>query len=67
MSEARYRQGMDNHLRYLEAQRTSYADLITLIEVKAQKQISLVILFKALGGGWNPSENGATSIGVASH
>lgn len=52
LSEARYRQGVDSHLRYLEAQRTSYEDMTTLIEVNTQRQISLAILFRALGGGW---------------
>lgn len=52
LSEARYRGGVDNHLRYLEAQRANYANQLALIEVATQRQVALANLFKALGGAW---------------
>jgi multidrug efflux system outer membrane protein len=52
LSEARYRGGVDSHLRYLDAQRSAYTDQITYIDVSAQRQAALATLFKALGGGW---------------
>ena len=55
LSEARYRGGVDSHLRYLDAQRRAYADQLSYIEVATQRQAALATLFKALGGGWLPS------------
>lgn len=58
LSEARYRGGVDSHLRYLDAQRSAYTDQIAYIDVSAQRQQALATLFKALGGGW-PAEQPA--------
>lgn len=55
LAELRYRAGVDSHLRYLDAQRTDYAQQMALIEVSAQRQTALATLFKALGGGWQVS------------
>ncbi|WP_057092065.1 efflux transporter outer membrane subunit [Comamonas thiooxydans] len=55
LAELRYRAGVDSHLRYLDAQRTDYAQQMALIEVSAQRQMALATLFKALGGGWQAS------------
>jgi len=52
LSEARYRSGLDDHLRFLEAQRNDFASQMALIEVQTQRQIALSALFRALGGGW---------------
>lgn len=52
LSEARYRAGVDDHLRYLEAQRSHYAAQTALIDVGTQRQSALASLFRALGGGW---------------
>lgn len=53
LAEARYRGGVDSHLRYLEAQRSAYAAQMGYIEVSTQRQIALATLFKTLGGGWS--------------
>ena len=52
LAEARYRAGVDNHLRYLDAQRSAFAYQMELIEVATQRQHALATLFRALGGGW---------------
>ncbi|MNR15738.1 Toluene efflux pump outer membrane protein TtgC precursor [compost metagenome] len=52
LSEARYRGGVDSHLRYLDAQRSAYTDQLAYIDVSTQRQAALATLFKALGGGW---------------
>ena len=52
LSEARYRGGVDSHLRYLDAQRSAFTDQLSYIEVSTQRQMALASLFKALGGGW---------------
>ena len=53
LSEARYRGGLDDHLRFLDAQRADYSNRISLIEVHTQRQLALSALFRALGGGWS--------------
>lgn len=52
LSEARYHGGLDDHLRFLEAQRNDFVSQMALIEVQTQRQIALSSLFRALGGGW---------------
>lgn len=53
LAEARYRAGVDGHLRYLDAQRSAFASQIALIDITTQRQIALATLFRALGGGWH--------------
>lgn len=53
LAEARYKSGLDDHLRYLDAQRSAFNDQSTLIHISTQRQIALVDLFRAMGGGWN--------------
>ncbi|WP_069865761.1 efflux transporter outer membrane subunit [Pseudomonas citronellolis] len=52
LSEARYRSGADDHLRYLDAQRSDFASQMALEQVQTQRQIALATLFRSLGGGW---------------
>ena len=56
LAEARYRSGVDGHLRYLDAQRQAFANQMAAIEVGTQRQIALTALFGALGGGWRGVE-----------
>ncbi|OXR38573.1 multidrug transporter [Pseudomonas jessenii] len=53
LAKARYEGGIDSHLRYLDAQRTSFVNETAFIEVSTQRQIALVDLFRSLGGGWS--------------
>lgn len=55
LSEARYRHGVDSHLRYLDAQRRDFTNQLGLIQTRTQRQVALVTLFRSLGGGWDPS------------
>ncbi|MDY0240824.1 MAG: efflux transporter outer membrane subunit [Rhodospirillaceae bacterium] len=52
LAEQRYRAGLDDHLRYLDAQRDDFANQVALIETATERQIALATLFKTLGGGW---------------
>lgn len=52
LARARYERGVDDHLRYLDAQRNAFANEMALIETATQRQIALVSLFRSLGGGW---------------
>lgn len=51
LSDARYRQGIDNYLAVLEVQRTRYDAQQSRIQVPVLRQSNLVSLYKALGGG----------------
>lgn len=51
LSDARYRQGVDNYLAVLDAERTLYDAQQNQIQVKVQRLSNLVSLYKALGGG----------------
>lgn len=52
LAKARYVQGVDSHLRYLEAERSSFNNHINLIKVRTEQQTVLVSLYRALGGTW---------------
>lgn len=56
LSEIRYRSGVDDHLRFLDAQRTDFANQIALIEVRTERQVALATLFRSLGGQWHDPE-----------
>ncbi|KAF1051499.1 MAG: Outer membrane protein OprJ [Stenotrophomonas maltophilia] len=53
LAQARYASGVDNHLRYLDAQRSSFANDAALIQSRTDRQLALVDLYRALGGGWS--------------
>lgn len=53
LARARYEGGVDSHLRYLDAQRSSFVNESALIETATQRQIALVDLFRSLGGSWD--------------
>lgn len=52
LAQARYRAGVDDHLRYLDAQRNDFTSQSAAIDADTQRQIALATLFRALGGGW---------------
>jgi multidrug efflux system outer membrane protein len=52
LSEARWQAGADDHLRYLDAQRSALAAQMDWIAVRTERQIALATLFRRLGGGW---------------
>lgn len=51
VSDARYKEGIDNYLAVLDAQRSLYAAQQGKIDIERQKLVNLVNLYKALGGG----------------
>jgi NodT family efflux transporter outer membrane factor (OMF) lipoprotein len=59
IAEARYREGVDDFLIVLDAQRSLYQARDQLQQTRLQQLLSLVALYRALGGGW---ENPAASI-----
>lgn len=61
LSWIRYDQGMTSYLEYLEVQRQLFSSELRASETLQLRLTSLVQLYKALGGGWNPVE-GSTDI-----
>lgn len=51
LAEARFRQGLDDRLATLDAQRSLYAAQQGLIAARLAQQVNRVTLYKALGGG----------------
>ena len=52
LAEQRYREGEDSYLVVLDAQRTLYGSQQGLIRARLMRLSNLVVLYKALGGGW---------------
>lgn len=55
--------GGDDPLRHLDAQHGYFASQMVLVELQARRQITLVMLFRALGGGWPQSAHGPAADG----
>jgi multidrug efflux system outer membrane protein len=51
LSEARYREGVDNYLSLLDAQRELYAAQQGLVAARVDRAANFVTLYKVLGGG----------------
>ncbi len=52
IAETRYREGVDNFLVVLDAQRSLYQARDQLQQTRLQQLLQLVALYRALGGGW---------------
>ena len=52
LTEVRYREGADDLLTLLESQRTVFDARQQLSQVRLNRLIAAVDLYKALGGGW---------------
>lgn len=52
LSELRYRGGLDSYLQVLDAQRNLFTGQLALAQLRLQERVSVVQLFRALGGGW---------------
>ena len=52
----RYRQGLASYYEVLEAQQQLYPAQNTLAQIRANRLVAHVQLYKALGGGWNLSD-----------
>jgi NodT family efflux transporter outer membrane factor (OMF) lipoprotein len=53
LSELRYRGGLDSYLQVLDAQRNLFSGQLTLAQLRLQERVSLVQIYRALGGGWS--------------
>ena len=53
LSDLRYRGGLDSYLQVLDAQRNLFAGQLTLSQLRLQERVSVVQVYRALGGGWS--------------
>ena len=53
LSDLRYRGGLDSYLQVLDAQRNLFSGQLTLAQLRLQERVSVVQLYRALGGGWS--------------
>lgn len=67
LSELRYNAGMDDHLRYLEAQRSEFSARMGLVNAETERQLALVSLFASLGGSWSNIQTGNITGGLESY
>jgi len=58
LTEIRYREGADDLLTLLESQRSVFDARQQLSQVRLNRLIAAVDLYKALGGGWEPEASG---------
>jgi len=61
LARLRYENGLDSILGVLDAERTLHEGEALLADSTTAISISLVALYKALGGGWDGSENAVNS------
>ena len=55
LSTLRYRGGLDTYLQVLDAERNQFSGELTLAQLRKNELLSIVELYRALGGGWpNP-------------
>ena len=53
LSELRYQGGLDSYLQVLDAQRNLFSGQLVLAQLRLQERVSVVQLYRALGGGWS--------------
>ncbi len=53
LSTLRYRGGLDSYLQVLDADRNLFQGDLTLARLRQQELESIVLLYRALGGGWS--------------
>jgi multidrug efflux system outer membrane protein len=52
LSRLRYRGGIDSYLQVLDAERNLFQGQLLLAQLRRQELVSIVQLYRALGGGW---------------
>jgi multidrug efflux system outer membrane protein len=55
LANMRYEGGVDNYLNLLDAQRAQLDAELNESELQRQQRVAVVQLYKALGGGWDPT------------
>jgi outer membrane protein, multidrug efflux system len=56
LANTRFLGGIDSYLQVLDAERQLFDAELELARVRANEQLNIVQLYKALGGGWEPDQ-----------
>ena len=56
LAEVRYKGGLSNYLDVLTAKRNLFDVELSLTATRRLRLVSIIQLYKALGGGWSPSD-----------
>jgi len=67
LAQQRYDEGVDNYLTVLDARRNLFTTQQQLLSDRLAQLGSEVLLYKALGGGWQQARNGGWEEAVAAH
>jgi len=62
----RYTSGLESFLAVLDAQRSLYAAEDLLVQSEGNAVVSLIAVYKSLGGGWSPAEPSSPQAGSSS-
>ncbi|MDX1553972.1 MAG: TolC family protein, partial [Marinobacter sp.] len=62
LTDLRYREGSDDLLALLDAQRTLFQTRDQLVQLRLARLVATVDLYKALGGGWGCPKKGPSSL-----
>jgi NodT family efflux transporter outer membrane factor (OMF) lipoprotein len=65
LAEVRYREGVDDLLSVLDAQRTLFQSQDLLAQIRLARLAASVALFRALGGGWEAPQGAQAAAGPA--
>jgi len=52
LSTLRYQGGLDSYLQVLDSERNLFTGQLTLAQLDREELLSVVQLYRALGGGW---------------
>jgi multidrug efflux system outer membrane protein len=61
LADVQYKQGLADYLIVIDAERTLLTNQLSLAQVVNRQMGASIRLIKALGGGWNPSEENSDS------
>jgi NodT family efflux transporter outer membrane factor (OMF) lipoprotein len=67
LSEQQLREGTVNLVTLLQTEQTLFQNEDQLVQVQLSRLLAAVSLFQALGGGWSPAENVASSAPAPKH
>jgi multidrug efflux system outer membrane protein len=56
LTEAQYKQGITTYLQVMDANQTLLTNQLAAVEAQNERLIASVLLIKALGGGWEPTD-----------
>jgi multidrug efflux system outer membrane protein len=65
LSLQRYTDGISSYFEVLEAQQQFFPAALTLVRTQRDEMVTMVALYRALGGGWKYSDSGAQKPGAA--